>query len=35
MAKQEAGPHEWQTKMLQGELENSYRKPRDLVRKLA
>jgi hypothetical protein len=36
MARQEAGPRdEWWTKTLKKKLENSSRKPRDLVGKLA
>jgi hypothetical protein len=35
MARREAGPSERWPKMLKGELENTSRKPRDLVRKLA
>jgi hypothetical protein len=33
MAKREAGPRERWPKMLMGELEDSFRKPRVLVRK--
>jgi hypothetical protein len=32
MAKWEAGPHERRPKMLKGELENNFRKPRDKVK---
>jgi hypothetical protein len=35
MARQEAGPHERQPKMLKRELENNSRNARDLVGKLA
>jgi hypothetical protein len=35
MARQEAGPRERQTKMINEELEINSRKPRDIVRELA
>jgi hypothetical protein len=35
MARQEAGSGERQPKALKGVLESNYRKPRNLVRKLA
>jgi hypothetical protein len=33
VVRREAGPRERQPKMIKGELENNFRKPRDLVRK--
>jgi hypothetical protein len=35
MDRKEAGPHERQPRKLKGELENLFRQPRNLVRKLA
>jgi hypothetical protein len=35
MVMREAGPHKRQPTMLKGELENNFRKPRNIVGKLA